>query len=212
MKKQIATLAALVGILFGHFTHATVIDLAQYVTVRDNGDQYIGPNILVGGGGGTLVTARTYMQFDVSSLTGTVAEATLALTLAGQNGYMNGGHFNAHRVTSNWTAASVYWTAQPTFDMADVATVAGDDMQAAAGDTFYWDITDLVQFWIDHPAQNFGLALEADDSYGYASFAPFSMSVEPSQVPLPPSAWLLFSAAGLFALLMQRGQAGRAAS
>jgi hypothetical protein len=120
-------------------------------------------------------TQRTLMQFDVSAFgSGSVQSAVLHLTVGGGG---LGGHVLVYRVTQPWVEGT--GTTGNTTDGADWFTYDGTNAWASAGgdydsgtliaDTmvqlgdlpgrFTWDVTSLVQAWVNGTASNYGLVL-----------------------------------------------------
>lgn len=127
-------------------------------TVYDSG-------ILVVGRGGSPATGRyrTLLWFDLSGLTGSVTSAKLRLYLedtTGSGGFPNAEDIALYRVTSTWSEASVTWGTAPTYDV-----VAVDVVAVYAAGWYEWDVTALVQGWLDTTWPNYGVLLaNADES------------------------------------------------
>jgi hypothetical protein len=123
-------------------------------------------------------TQRTLMQFDVSAYgSGSVESAVLSLYIdAGDQS----GHVLVYGMTHPWVEGT--GTVGETTDGADWFTYNGASAWAAAGgdydsgtliaDTvvlrdfpgrYSWDITSLVQSWVDGTASNYGLILVSGD-------------------------------------------------
>lgn len=112
---------------------------------------------------------RTLVWFDLSILDGaTVQTASLEL-------YRNGGsttpvdlYVCVDRLAATWDAMTVNWTNQPSGAPIDKCNLVG-----TAAAYYGWDVTGLLQEWIDGTSPNYGLLLRANSetTIGWRSFA-----------------------------------------
>lgn len=116
---------------------------------------------------------RALLQFDLSSIPASaiVTNATLSLYVKGASG--GALTINAHRVTASWTELEVTWKARDKAASLLWTNLGGDYDAAVAGmasvdDTKdvwrSWTITSLADGWVDNPASNLGVILEAAGS------------------------------------------------
>ena len=62
---------------------------------------------------------------------------------------------DAYQITSSW-AENVTYSTQPSYNSTAESSVT---VNGAAGDWYEWDVTNLVQQWIDSSATNYGVAI-----------------------------------------------------
>lgn len=113
---------------------------------------------------GDATSVIAHIEFDVSSFApGTVTNATLRL-FHDFNGN-DGASFDIYRVTSPWNEASVTYNTRPSLDATLYSTlaIADDDVEVWRE----WDVTSLVQEWVNGGSTNNGLAIlrNPDDSH-----------------------------------------------
>ncbi|MFC1926726.1 PKD domain-containing protein, partial [Chloroflexota bacterium] len=65
----------------------------------------------------------------------------------------------SHRVTSGWGESTVTWNTAPT-----VAESYGSDYVGTTFGDYYWDVTSLVQGWLDGTYPNYGLMLKGPET------------------------------------------------
>jgi hypothetical protein len=120
----------------------------------DNFTLGLDPHISVNWGDATSVIA--HIEFDVSSFSpGTVLSATLRLF---QDLNSNDGvSFDIYRITSPWNEASVIYPTRPSLDATLYSTLAIADPNVAVWRE--WDVTSLVQEWVNGASTNYGLAI-----------------------------------------------------
>ncbi len=116
-------------------------------------------------GSGTRLEKRSVIRFDLARVgTGcqVVDKATLHLSrLATGDG--SSANITAWRATETWAESTVNWYLQPgSTDPGALATV--DDQ---AGDTT-WDVTEVVQSWVDRAYGNYGFILIGTHTSAYA--------------------------------------------
>ena len=101
----------------------------------------------------------SFVQFDLSNLSGTPVSATLNLYVQETR---TPGTLNVNEILEPWLESSITHDNRPLFDPAPVTTT-----MVASGDTggiIQIDVTGLVQQWASDPANAFGVALTAADS------------------------------------------------
>jgi hypothetical protein len=130
------------------------------------------PVIAVGATGGPHDTV-SLTQFDLSSVGATSAEVTSATlrvystsskAVNATNLDPDASHpveVGVSPITSGWNRAAVTWATRPSHGAVE-NTFAAD----ALGEFFTVDVTDIVKGWLDTPASNFGLWLEATTIMG----------------------------------------------
>lgn len=110
-------------------------------------------------GGPTYGRYRSLVQFDLTSLGASVESALVRL-------YREAGasdteqQIGVHRITSAWTETGVTYGTAPTYDV-----VAEDVVGVTTAGYYEWDITDLVNAWLDATFVNHGVMfVHADES------------------------------------------------
>lgn len=122
-------------------------------------------------------TQRTFIQFDLSSITlaptQIVQSATLTLTASLSFGD-NAGHLpmEIYRIVAPWTEGSVTWSNR---DATHPWATPGGDFVGSGGQPYSistfsptnggavsWDVTALVQEWVSHASTNYGLMLKSE--------------------------------------------------
>lgn len=141
---------------------AVTLSAVQDADVATGGDTHIWDNdtlgdqpyISVNFSGADSVIG--HIQFDVSGFSpGTVASATLRLFQDLNS--TKGVSYDIQRVDSSWDEATVTYPTRPTLDGTTHATLAiGDNLTEVWRE---WDVTSLVQEWVDGVSQNYGMAL-----------------------------------------------------
>ena len=102
----------------------------------------------------------SYVKFDVGSVTGsTVQSATLRAYVAT---VISPGTVTSHALTSFFSEATTTYDTRPTFSgtSTDSASIVSGDKNTYVE----FDVTSIVQGWIDTPASNFGIALNHSGS------------------------------------------------
>lgn len=106
--------------------------------------------------------ARTYLQFDLSTLPNNI-NITAANLMVYQYHYFYPLNFDIaiHRVTSIWEENAITWDNQPNYNLLSedhISVTNADD------DTWIsWNITDLVQGWMEGSFPNYGVVLKDTD-------------------------------------------------
>jgi hypothetical protein len=112
-------------------------------------------------------TARTFLEFDLSSIpsSATVSEATLRLFYDGCDFGPDEVDVGIYEVMGSWTESTLSWNAQPSFTW-DAEDVMSLRCAGATGDYVQWDITGLAQDWVSGSASNYGVVVKALDELG----------------------------------------------
>lgn len=124
---------------------------------------------------------RTLMQFDTSGITGRVIRATLHMFRFYK--YKDQALFaDVYRLTRPWNEDEINWANSDggAFHAPDpVATtllpgIGAGDVYNKAWERwdnvwYQWDLTDIVQQWVDGSTDNFGILMKTDDLYGSMS-------------------------------------------
>jgi len=124
-----------------------------------------------------LNTQRTFIQFDLSSITLTPTQIvkSATLTLIASTGFGTNTGFQPmeiYRVVAPWAEATMTWSNRST---ATPWTTAGGDFVGLGaqpyaistasptnGGAVTWDVTALVQEWVSHVSTNYGLMLKSE--------------------------------------------------
>ncbi|MFW6125639.1 MAG: DNRLRE domain-containing protein [Chloroflexota bacterium] len=136
--------------------------------------------------------ARSYLQFDLSTVpsTAVVTSASLKLFHGASDPSAVNGPVGAYAVTGSWTEDALTWNTQPSSVDAPVDTIA---VTAPAPSAFVsWDITDLVQDWVDGSVDNHGVMLADTDessSDGWKWFYSADWGTAPQRPKLEIEYW-----------------------
>lgn len=129
-----------------------------YIQSGANAGQNFGAlaNVLVGPGTGATQN-QGLIRFDLSGLTGvTPADVQKAVVWVYVNRVTTAGSIDVYDVTSSWSEGAVTWNTVPT-----TGSNQGTIAVPSAGQWVGLDITSLVQYWIQNPSLNYGVALRA---------------------------------------------------
>lgn len=104
--------------------------------------------------------ARSYLQFDLTEIqsTAVVTEAKLGLYYLSSVEDVIAGDIGIYKVNSSWIEGDVTWNNNPLCE-----SIAEDILTLPANATYryeYWNISDLVQGWIDGSVPNFGVCVK----------------------------------------------------
>jgi uncharacterized repeat protein (TIGR01451 family) len=113
-------------------------------------------------------TARGFVQFDLSDIPAntSIREATLYLRLEGSYDFEGQSRtITIYRLDSSWSEASVNWNSQPAIAEAHGST----SVTHGKGPWYAFDVTALVQGWINASWPNYGLAVRGPEHSGYDS-------------------------------------------
>ncbi len=127
--------------------------------------------------GGSPCNSKALIAFDLSAIPSgaIISSATLSLfaDLNSSNGYAgtptygtdNASYLN--RVTSAWDEMTVTWNTTPTTTTTDQVLLA--QSTSTSQDYLGTDITAFAQYWVQNPAQNYGMMIEMITSSAYNS-------------------------------------------
>jgi Zn-dependent metalloprotease len=115
----------------------------------------------------TPLTARSFLQFDLSSISSsaTISQATLRLFYDTCVFGPDEVDVGAYGVGGPWTESTLSWNAQPAFAW-DAEDVMNMGCEGATGGYVQWDITGLAQDWVSGSAPNYGVVVKAVDELG----------------------------------------------
>jgi alpha-tubulin suppressor-like RCC1 family protein/fibronectin type 3 domain-containing protein len=114
----------------------------------------------------TGMARRVPVQFDLSGIpaNSTINSATLELYATTVSGSQT---LNVHRISGSWLENTVTWANQPSYDSTADSSIAGG---TAAGWKI-WDVTSLVQEWIDGTSANYGFLVKCSTETGPTSIS-----------------------------------------
>jgi hypothetical protein len=134
----------------------------------------------------TNLNARSFIEFNTGSIspTSTIISAQLVLTHYNWSywGESSTVPFSTHRITQPWTegdecygaatGAQLRWNNQPTFT-GNYGSLTGNASDAD-GDLYTFDVTNLVQGWVDGTFTNYGVALIPNSTTGTGYFSVYA--------------------------------------
>lgn len=151
--------------IIGHPIHNIVIqpglgDLKYAVVITDTPDVVYGANayLKIGNIGIPLGITRSLLQFELSGLpeNAKIMKAELKLYQF-ENSGMDSFTVDVHRVTESWDKFEITWNSQPNFlaqpESSSNVSVGWHYWQS-------WEITSLVQEWLDGSFFNYGVVLK----------------------------------------------------
>jgi len=151
---------------------ARVIDLPGF-----QNNNYLGNILSCYTESSSLNTQRTFIQFDLSSITlaPTQIVQSATLTLFAYTGFGTNTGFQPmeiYRVVAPWTESGLTWQNR---DATHLWTTPGGDFVSSGGKPYSistssatdgqpvaWDVTALVQEWASHVSTNYGLMLKSE--------------------------------------------------
>lgn len=142
----------------------------------------------------THAAIRSLLEFDLSSLPAgcTVTNATLILHNGndnpvvyhcGQNSTVHpclSNDIYLHRITQSWQEHTVRWANQPNYASANLGTdyiFEGNNSQPY--NDYSFDLTDMVNYWLNNPSQNHGILLKQQDEATHYKSVWFKSSDHP---------------------------------
>jgi hypothetical protein len=150
------------------------------------------------------------VQFDLSGISG-VSAIQAQLDLYHLYNSVPGASFALYRVTSPWNESTVTWNSAPSIDTSPVSVLNISDSDAEIWR--HWDVTDLVQGWLDGTYENFGLMLARLDTLNpvayFASkehgidYAP-TLSIDQDQAAVPEPSTFILLGTGLVGICFLR--------
>ena len=128
---------------------------------------------------------------DLSALSSAATINSAKLGLYRYDAYYTGNPLNldAHQITSPW-AETVTYSTKPSYN----STIESSVTVSGTSPTWYeWDVTNLVQQWIDGSATNYGVAIYNHGTGFYQRFVSSdnSIATSPPDIFLPPTDPLL---------------------
>ncbi|HDK26249.1 MAG TPA: DNRLRE domain-containing protein [Candidatus Atribacteria bacterium] len=102
---------------------------------------------------------RALLQFNVSDIPANAVIVSSDLQLYQYNtwGSLENFTIGAHRITSSWLLHTVTWNSKVSFDSSPVGTC---EVLPSAGTWLSWDITSLLQGWVNGTISNYGVLLK----------------------------------------------------
>ena len=130
---------------------------------------------------------RILIEFtDLSALSSAATINSAKLGLYRYDAYFSGNPviLDAHQITSSW-AENVTYSTRPSFNSTAESSVT---VSGTADSWYEWDVTNLVQQWIDGSATNYGVAIFDHGTGYYQRFVSSdnATATEPSYA-LPPT-------------------------
>ncbi len=114
--------------------------------------------LIIGYGFGLNDILRSFLQFDLSTVpaNATIVSADLKL-FQYESINMEGLIIGVHQVKEPWSENTLTWTNQPSYDAAPEDTILRDPSENI---WISWDITLLMQGWVDGSIANYGVILK----------------------------------------------------
>jgi hypothetical protein len=137
--------------------------LDTYVFQGSPDENYYGSEQAIVVGGGTNAAFRGFLKFDLGLIPNDATITSAILKLSKVGGVGTGARtIRVHRVTNDWQENILSWNTQPSYD-ASVVTSLSVDPQGSG--VFSFNVTSLVQQWINGTVPNYGLMLrDANES------------------------------------------------
>ena len=210
MKSKLISAVFAISTLFSMTAHAATYN-ATYDGYNTYGDR---DYLLTTNYTGFLAGYNQYifLDFDLSGATAPVTSATLNMykTSTPNTGYPLG---QAAQAVSVFNMATDVGSNPDTNLKNDILGIAIDTVYADADGWYQWDITNLVNGWIDGSIANNGLALYGmpdymTGTYGGVYFQSTEYGMGPfiSAVPEPSTLGLMFGGLGLVGLMAYRSK------
>jgi hypothetical protein len=136
----------------------------------------------------TAYDQRILIEFtDLSALPSAATINSAKLGLYRYDAYFTGNPvtLDAHQITSSW-AENVKYSTQPSYN----STVESSVLVSGTADGWYeWDVTNLVQQWVDGSATNYGVAIYNHGTGYYQRFVSSdnATATSPPDFLLPPT-------------------------
>jgi hypothetical protein len=130
----------------------------SYVYKGDPGTNYNSPELIIGHGFGLNDVLWSFLQFDLSVVpaNATIISAELQL-FQYESVNMEGLIIGVHQVKDPWSENTLTWNNQPSYDAAPEDTILRDPSENI---WISWDITSLMQGWVDGSITNYGVVLK----------------------------------------------------
>lgn len=119
---------------------------------------------------GNFITLRSYIRFDLQSLPANAIVTNATLKLKNPPTGNNGGNHASpndlfvRRVTSSWSESTINWNNKPAASALDEVLVPSS---TNSSQNYNINVTNLVQYQLSNPAQNFGFLLRLQAEFTY---------------------------------------------
>lgn len=116
---------------------------------------------------------RTYLQFDISTLPAGAVIVNVDLKIYQWNtvGSLDTFMVNLHQITQSWQENAITWNNQPNYlPVPEIVSVTA--YTAYTGAWLSWDISTLMQKWLDGSITNYGVVMKDTDEGLVDTFIP----------------------------------------
>ncbi len=131
----------------------------SYIDISNSGVNYGSAGTLnVDRSGGNEGDQQALLEFDVSSISpgSTISSAYLVMEATATTGAFS---VNAYEITQAWNENTVTWDTAPTYNNTSITTLTPGGIGEHS-----FEITSLVQSWVDNPANNHGVLLGSEEA------------------------------------------------
>ncbi|MFQ5979884.1 MAG: DNRLRE domain-containing protein [Candidatus Heimdallarchaeota archaeon] len=111
---------------------------------------------------------EAYIQFDLSNYAIPSGDDLVFLDFyrGSQDGALSG-DYRVHAVMEAWNTTNMTWNNKPQTSAMVYGSIPGAWLQAKSNQFHQIEITGLVKSWLNSSLENYGLMIEANQSYGY---------------------------------------------
>jgi hypothetical protein len=161
----------------GSWTTTLTASADTWVDSSSKTSQSTSPELRVGSANYGFTKARTYLQFDTTSLAGKPAAAVMSAQVQLSDFYTGsckGSAIRVSRVTGTWAPSTLNWSKQPATSSTGSSTSSSAYGASAcpAEGTMSFDATAIVKAWLGGSANN-GLQVKADSEASAAGVRKF---------------------------------------